>query len=53
MPEEFVSSLSFGGPQMLDVLITTADNRVDPELGGTLLTARSEVPGLPLAPVNV
>jgi sugar lactone lactonase YvrE len=53
LPTSFVSSLCFGGPDMRDVLITTADNDVRPELGGTLLRARSEVPGLPLAPVRI
>jgi sugar lactone lactonase YvrE len=53
LPASFVSSLSFGGPDMCDVLITTADNRVEPQLGGTLLRARSEVAGLPLAAVRV
>jgi L-arabinonolactonase len=53
LPAGFVSSLSFGGADMCDVLITTADNRLSPELGGTLLRARSEVPGLPLAAVVV
>jgi len=52
LPASFVSSLSFGGPDMREVLITTADNEVDPELGGTLLRARSEVAGLALAPVR-
>ena len=52
LPASFISSLSFGGPDMRDVLITTADNEVDPELGGTLLRARSEVAGLALAPVR-
>ncbi|HTY98073.1 MAG TPA: SMP-30/gluconolactonase/LRE family protein [Solirubrobacteraceae bacterium] len=52
LPAGFVSSLSFGGPDMREVLITTADNEVDPELGGTLLRARSEVAGLPVAPVR-
>ena len=52
LPASFVSSLSFGGPDMCEVLITTADNEVEPELGGTLLRARSEVPGLALAPVS-
>ncbi len=52
LPSSLVSSLSFGGPDMRDVLITTADNEVDPELGGTLLRARSEVAGLALAPVR-
>ena len=53
VPATLVSSLSFGGPDMRDVLITTADNEVQPELGGTLLRARSEIAGLPLAPVSV
>jgi sugar lactone lactonase YvrE len=53
LPAGFVSSISFGGEEMRDVLISTADNRERPELGGTLLRARSEVPGVPLAPVAV
>jgi gluconolactonase len=51
LPAGFVSSLSFGGPDMREVLITTADNELRPELGGTLLRARCEVAGLALAPV--
>ena len=35
------------------VLISTADNRVEPERGGTLLRARSEVAGLPIAAATV
>lgn len=46
LPAGFVSSLSFGGSDMRDVLISTADNHVSPELGGTLLRGRSEIPGL-------
>jgi sugar lactone lactonase YvrE len=53
LPASFVSSLCFGGPDMRDVLITTADNHVHPELGGTLLRARSRIPGLPIEPVAV
>jgi len=53
LPARFVSSLSFGGADMCDVLITTADNEVRPELGGTLLRARSEIAGQPLAAVKV
>jgi sugar lactone lactonase YvrE len=53
LPTNFVSSLSFGGDGARDVLITTADNEVHPELGGTLFRARSEVAGLPLTPVDV
>jgi sugar lactone lactonase YvrE len=53
LPVRFVSSLCFGGPDMREVLITTADNQVHPELGGTLLRGRSRVAGLPLRPVAV
>jgi len=53
LPAGFVSSLCFGGADMRDVLITTADNLLRPELGGTLLQARSEPAGLPLAAVSV
>jgi sugar lactone lactonase YvrE len=53
LPAAFVSSLSFGGEDMRDVLISTADNLVRPELGGTLLSARSAVAGLALAAVVV
>jgi sugar lactone lactonase YvrE len=53
MPAGFVSSLCFGGPDMCDVLITTADNHVHPELGGTLLRARSEITGLRVEPARV
>jgi sugar lactone lactonase YvrE len=53
MPAGFVSSLCFGGPDMRDVLITTADNLVDPDLGGTLLRARSEIAGLSVAATRV
>lgn len=53
LPASFVSSLSFGGADGRDVLITTADNVVDPELGGTLLRARSAVAGLPVYPACV
>ena len=53
VPAGFVSSVSFGGPDMRDVLISTADNLLEPELGGTLLRARSEIAGLPVAPVAV
>jgi hypothetical protein len=38
---------------MRDVLITTADNHVNPELGGALFRARSEIAGLALSPVVV
>jgi len=53
VPAGFVSSISFGGEDRRDVLISTADNLVEPALGGTLLRARSEVPGLAVMPVSV
>jgi sugar lactone lactonase YvrE len=53
LPAGFVSSMSFGGADMRDVLISTADNQLAPELGGTLLHARSQIPGLALTPVSV
>jgi sugar lactone lactonase YvrE len=53
VPANFVSSVSFGGADMRDVLITTADNHVKPELGGTLFRARSELAGLTVTPVVV
>jgi gluconolactonase len=53
LPADFVSSICFGGPDMREVMISTADNRLDPERGGTLLRARSEVAGLDLRPARV
>jgi sugar lactone lactonase YvrE len=53
LPAAFVSSLSFGGNDLRDVLITTADNQEQPELGGTLLRARSRVSGLAVCPAAV
>jgi gluconolactonase len=53
LPAAFVSSLSFGGADLREVLISTADNRLQPELGGTLLRARAEVAGAPVPPVRV
>ncbi len=53
VPANFVSSVSFGGAGMREVLITTADNHVHPELGGTLFRARSELTGLAVTPVLV
>lgn len=53
VPAGFVSSLCFGGADRRDVFITTADNPVAPEKGGTVFRARSEVAGLPVAPASV
>jgi hypothetical protein len=37
---------------MREVLISTVDNRLDPERGGTLLRARSEVAELRVTPAT-
>jgi gluconolactonase len=46
IPSGFVSSLCFGGPDRRDLFITTADNPLDPSLGGTVFHARAEVAGV-------
>ena len=53
LPASFVSSLCFAGADMRDVLITTADNERHPQLGGTLLRARSEIAGAAVAALEV
>jgi len=53
LPAGFVSSVCFGGPDMCDMLITTADNHEQPELGGTLLRARCAVAGARVYPLGV
>jgi sugar lactone lactonase YvrE len=53
LPAGFVSSISFGGPDGRDVLISTAGNDFEPELGGTLLCAHSEIPGMAVTPVAI
>jgi sugar lactone lactonase YvrE len=53
LPSRFVSSICFGGADMRDVLITTADNPRDPELGGSVVRARSAISGIAVAPASV
>jgi xylono-1,5-lactonase len=53
VPAGFVTSLCFGGEDMRDVYVTTADNVVEPERAGTLFRARVDVPGLPVPPATV
>jgi gluconolactonase len=45
VPARFVSSLCFAGPERDRLYVTTADNLVTPDTGGSLLTARVDVPG--------
>ena len=53
VPSSFTSSLCFGGADLRDVYITTGDNRVNPDLGGAVFRARSELAGLALTPARV
>jgi D-xylonolactonase len=48
MPAQMVTSLTFGGPDMMDLYVVTADNAEDPARKGTIFRMRSEVPGLPV-----
>jgi gluconolactonase len=53
VPATFVTSVSFGGEDMRDLYVTTADNTEDPARSGTLFRARADVAGLPVAPAVV
>jgi sugar lactone lactonase YvrE len=46
VPAGFVSSLCFGGPDMRDLYVTTADNGDDAARQGTLFRSRVDIPGL-------
>jgi sugar lactone lactonase YvrE len=48
VPAGFVTSVSFGGPELRDVYVTTADSLAQPETGGAIFRARSEVAGVPV-----
>jgi sugar lactone lactonase YvrE len=53
VPASFVSSVCFGGDDMRDVYVTTADNSEDPDRRGTLFRTRVDVPGLPVGAATV
>ncbi len=48
VPARFVSSLCFAGPELRSVYVTTADNLTEPENGGCVFVAESELPGMPV-----
>jgi sugar lactone lactonase YvrE len=48
IPSGFVSSLCFAGPDRRDLFVTTADNPLEPEKGGTVFHAQAEVAGVEL-----
>ncbi len=48
VPAKTVTSLAFGGPDMRDLYVVTANNSENRDLKGTVFRARSEVAGLPV-----
>lgn len=48
MPAQMVTSLTFGGPDMRDLYVVTADNAEDAARKGTIFRMRSDIPGLPV-----
>lgn len=48
VPAKMVTSLVFGGPDLQDLYVVTADNTANPDLKGTIFRARSDIPGLPV-----
>ena len=51
-PATMVTSLVFGGRDMMDLYVVTADNTDDPNLKGTIFRARADVPGLAVPKAN-
>ena len=47
VPARAVTSLCFGGPDLRDMYVVTADNTDDPARGGTIFHTRCDVAGLP------
>ena len=47
VPARQVTSLCFGGADLRDLIVVTADNSESAERGGTVFRTRVEVPGLP------
>jgi len=48
IPATMVTSLVFGGRDLGDLYIVTADNTEDSSRKGTIFRMRSEIPGLPV-----
>src|SRR5262245_25527333 len=47
VPARAVTSVCFGGADLRDVYVVSADNAADPARGGSIFRTRSEVAGLP------
>jgi gluconolactonase len=48
VPAKTVTSVAFGGPDMCDLYVVTANNSDNRDLKGTVFRARSDIPGLPV-----
>jgi xylono-1,5-lactonase len=48
VPAKTVTSLAFGGPEMRDLYVVTANNSENRDLKGTVFRVRSEIAGLPV-----
>jgi gluconolactonase len=48
VPAKMVTSLTFGGPDLSDLYIVTADNTDDENKKGTIFRTRAKTPGLPV-----
>ncbi|HZP44468.1 MAG TPA: SMP-30/gluconolactonase/LRE family protein [Candidatus Binataceae bacterium] len=48
VPAEMVTSVTFGGADLRDLYIVTADNAEDASRKGTIFRTRVEIPGLPV-----
>ena len=46
IPAKMVTSLTFGGKDLQDLYVVTADNSDDPAKKGTIYKTRSDIPGL-------
>ena len=52
LPATMVTSLVFGGRDLRDLYVVTADNTDDPNRKGTIFRGRADVPGLPVPKAN-
>jgi len=48
IPAKTVTSVAFGGPDMQDLYVVTANNSEDRERKGTVFRGRADIPGLPV-----
>lgn len=53
IPARSVTSLCFGGADLRDLYVVTADNTEDPDRAGTIFRTRAEVAGLPAPPARI